>query len=73
MPSDQWVVLIHSPCLQGSEKEIWGYSPVCFRRGGVDLFTSQLYVICCLFAELAPSLLLQTQTAYFLYFPEGRV
>lgn len=46
----------------------------CVFGGGVDLFTSQLlYVICCLFCRLAPSLLLQTQTAYFLYFPEGRV
>lgn len=49
------------------------FSCVFSAGGGVDLFTSQLYVICCLFAELAPSLLLQTQTAYFLYFPEGRV
>lgn len=30
MPSDQWVVLIHSSCLEGSERELWGHLPVYF-------------------------------------------
>lgn len=70
MPSDQWVVLIHSPCLEGSEREMWAILLCDFWEKAATLFTSQFFVIYFLFTD--PSLHFRSHPAYFLYSPEGR-
>lgn len=54
MPSDQWVVLIHSSCLEGSERELWGHFPVCFLGvGRGPVYISILYHLFSLFKPLS--------------------
>lgn len=74
MPSDQWVVLIHAPCLAESEREMWGHSPVVFfaGEGGVGsgpVYISVLYHLFALCKSLSAP---PTHAAYFLYFIESR-